>query len=154
MVPADAQPIVQALQGEMQVLIGFEFQHRQTAVAGHREQVEHAAIAGLKSRYLGVNVRGVKLRKAALPVAERLDIAAQLRFKPCLRCHAEERVFEAAVRVPAFKQPGNQFAKQRFCIGGQRGFVGSGAEGNFADGCERVGGGGLPDAREFKTVQQ
>ena len=46
---ADADPVVESLQWEMQVFVGFEFDDDEAAVAIEGEQIEHAAIAGRES---------------------------------------------------------------------------------------------------------
>ena len=43
---ADANPIIEGLQGQMKVFIGFEFDDSETAIAVERQQIEHAAISG------------------------------------------------------------------------------------------------------------
>ena len=51
---ADAYPVVERLQGQMQVLIGFKFKDDETPGAIEREQIEHAAIASGESRHLRI----------------------------------------------------------------------------------------------------
>ena len=43
---ADANPVVEGLEGEMHVLVGFELKDDQAAISIEGEQIEHAAIAG------------------------------------------------------------------------------------------------------------
>lgn len=114
MVPADADPVVEALQGEVEVLAGLQFQHGETAVVGDGEEVEHAAVARLKGGDLGVDVGGVELGEGALAVGEWADVLAKCRFEPGLGRHAEERVFWRAGGVAALKETLNQVAQHGF----------------------------------------
>lgn len=60
-VPADANPVVEALESEVEIFRGFEFEDGEASVAGDGEEVEHAAVACLEGWDLGVNVGGVEL---------------------------------------------------------------------------------------------
>ena len=46
MVPADARPIIKALQGQMYVFIGFKLDDREPALAGAGKDINHRAIRG------------------------------------------------------------------------------------------------------------
>ena len=45
---AHANPVIQALQRQLQILIGFQFNHREPPICGGGEQIEHAAVCGGK----------------------------------------------------------------------------------------------------------
>lgn len=44
---ADADPVVEALEGEVEVFGGFDFEDGELAGAGDGEEVEHAAVEGV-----------------------------------------------------------------------------------------------------------
>ena len=50
-------PVIQPLQHHVQVLIRLQLHHSQPAVAIHREQIQHAAIARREGRHLPVDRR-------------------------------------------------------------------------------------------------
>ncbi len=65
-VAADADPVVEALQGEVEVVVGFELDDGEAAGlravgAGDGEEVEHAAVGGGEGGDLGVDVGGVEV---------------------------------------------------------------------------------------------
>ena len=60
---AHANPIVESLQGQVQIFVGLEFDDRETAVAIEGEQVEHAAIAGGECGNLRVELVATNLRQ-------------------------------------------------------------------------------------------
>ena len=91
----DANPVVQRLQGQMQVFVGLEFDNRQPSVAVEREQVEHAAVADGERRHLRIQ------QVAAQPGQQLGNARAQPRLKPALRLQAEQRIGVRAIRVPA-----------------------------------------------------
>ena len=57
-VPFDAQPVIEGLQGKLQVGGGFQFQDGQAAGALDGQQVEDAAVAAGEGRHLVVDRRG------------------------------------------------------------------------------------------------
>jgi len=66
MVVADADPVVEALQGQVEIVVGFELDDGEAAVGGDAEEVEEAAVAGSgDGRDLGVDVVGVEARDGA-----------------------------------------------------------------------------------------
>ena len=81
-VVADADPVVETLEGEVQILRGFEFEDGEAAVAGDGEEVEHAAVACLEGGDLGVDVGGVELAEGALAFGEGADVLAEGGFEP------------------------------------------------------------------------
>jgi len=54
MVPGHARPIVQTLQGQVNVFIGLEFDDTEPARAGDGQHINHGAVGGGKSGYLGI----------------------------------------------------------------------------------------------------
>src|ERR1700760_4484899 len=64
-----ANPVVETLQSEVQIVLCFELEHREPSVCSNSKKVEHAAIARTRdSRNLRVNVFGIEMRKHARSV--------------------------------------------------------------------------------------
>jgi len=58
---ANADPVVEALEGEVEIVVGFELDDGEAAVGGDAEEVEEAAVASSgDGRDLGVDVVGVE----------------------------------------------------------------------------------------------
>ena len=76
-VPFDAHPVIQRLQRQVNVLIHLEFDHRQSPVTVHRQQVDDATVAAGELRHLSVN----RLRQQR--GVQRFDIRADPCFEPC-----------------------------------------------------------------------
>ena len=75
-VPLDAHPVVEGLERKVDVLGGFQFEHRQAAGSVGCEEIKHAAIHRGEGRDLAVEGRGKEL------CVEFLDLRADLRFEP------------------------------------------------------------------------
>ena len=52
--PGDARPVVHALQRQVDIFVGFEFDYGETSVVGHGENVDHGAVGRGEGRNLGV----------------------------------------------------------------------------------------------------
>ena len=64
-----ANPVVETLQSEVQIVLCFELEHREPSVCSNSKKVEHAAIARTRdSRNLRVNMFGIEMRKHARSV--------------------------------------------------------------------------------------
>ena len=59
-----------------------------------------------------------------------------------------------AVAVAAQKEPEKEIAAERLVLFGQRGLIGSRAEGNLVLAGKGVGGKPVPHPRKFETMQQ
>ena len=81
-VPAYANPIIEPLQCEVQVVVGLQLDHGQPSVAVDREQIERAAVRRGEGRDLREDVRGIKV------CLDRRDLAAQHALQPALGLHA------------------------------------------------------------------
>ena len=81
-------------------------------------------------------------------------MAADLGLEPTLGLEAEERVAGVGGGVAALAEAGDKFAEVGFGCGGERGFGGSGAEGDLLDGVEGFGGSAEADAGELQTVKK
>ena len=53
-VPRDSRPVVEALQWQVNVLIGLEFNHSEASVGGNGEHINHGAIGCRERRHLGI----------------------------------------------------------------------------------------------------
>jgi len=99
-VVADADPVVEALECEVEVVVGFELDDGEAAIGGDAEQVEEAAVGGAgDGGDLRVDVGGVEARDGAGDVgwfrvgavAERVGIVWGGRGAGCGREAAGER---------------------------------------------------------------
>ena len=124
---AHANPVVERLQGKMQIFVGLEFDDDEAAVAVEGEQIEHAAIAGRKRGDLRVEAVRRAEREAA-----RLSAGAKFGLKPALglRCGRAD-LCARRQRWRLEEQARAEFAAEVFGFGGERGFVGARAEGDF-----------------------
>ena len=102
---AHTHPVVEPLQGEVQVFVGLELDDCEAAVTGDAEQVEHAAVAGRECRHLGVDVVGIEVG------VEHRHIAAQHALEPALGLHAEEGVALAAAGLAAQEEEAHALAE-------------------------------------------
>src|ERR1700692_4678792 len=84
LVPGNAGPVIHALQWQMDILIGLEFDHGEPRLASFGENVDHGAIGCGKRWHLRVD----KFR--AEPSIERDYVAGNQRFQPTLGMHAPQ----------------------------------------------------------------
>ena len=152
-VVADADPVVEALEGEVEVFVGFEFEDGEAAGfraggGGDAEEVQHAAVGGGDGGDLGVDVGGVEVG------VDGLDVATEEGFEPALGLGAVEGVFFVSGRGAAGEEAGDEFAEVGGVFVGERGFVGSGAEGDFEGLVEGVAGEAGADAGELQAVEE
>src|ERR1051326_7743296 len=89
-VPKHSRPVIQALQREMDVLIGFELYYRKPAFAGAGEYVNHGAIGSGESRHLRIHVRRIE------PRIYRRDAFEDQRLKPAFGINSPERITTVA----------------------------------------------------------
>ena len=146
-VEAHADPVVEALEGELGVFVGFDFEDGKAAVVVDREQVEHAAVAGSEGGDLGVGVVGEQR------VVEAVELAPELAFEPALGLHAEEQIAAVAGGVAAGAELGDELAECGFGFGGERGLAGAGADGDLLEAVE-VFSGAQADAGEVEAVEE
>ena len=152
-VPADADPVVEALEGEVEVFVGFEFDDGEaaglrTGSTGDAEEVEHAAVGGGEGGDLGVDVGRVEVG------VDGFDVAAEDAFEPALGLHAIEWVAVIAVGGAAFEEAGYEVTEVGFVFGSEGSFVGAGAEGDLLRGVEGVTGEACADAGELEAVEE
>src|SRR6516162_846262 len=104
--PAHSRPIVEALQREMNVLIGLQLDDGQAPVARKREHVDHRAIGRGKGGYLRIYRLGFEA------LVDDADIGAYQRFQPALWVHPEEAFVARSIDVPHISQGADQFDEQ------------------------------------------
>ena len=92
---ADAYPVVECLQRQMQIFVGFEFDDDEAAIAIEGEQIEHAAIAGRERWNLRVKLIAAKERQKFA------EASAKFGFEPAFWLDAEERIFVHAIAMTA-----------------------------------------------------
>ena len=85
-VPLDADPIIQGLQGKVEVGGGFQFNDRQAAGAVDGEEVEDTAVTAGEGRDLALDRVGEQRG------VQGFEVRARLRFEPGFGVLAEERV--------------------------------------------------------------
>src|ERR1700733_7767156 len=114
---ADANPIVEGLHGQMQILIGLQFDNGKSAFAIESQQVEHAAVSGGQSRHLAQ-------KQIVAQIGQQLvHVAAQPGLQPSLRLQAEERVGMGSVGMTAEEEPGKKFPAEWLILRWGGGFV-------------------------------
>ena len=121
-VPLYPRPVVEPLQGQMDILMRLELEHSQPALAGGGQHIDHGAVAGGEGGHLRIHMprveAGIKTRQ----------IGDEFRFQPALRLHAPKRVGHAASGMAAVAQQANGGGKVCFVGLGQQRFVLAGAE--------------------------
>ena len=95
LVPADAGPVVEALQHQMKVVIGLQFENGETAVDGQAQHVEHGAIGSSKGGYLRVNVSRIQA------LVDRAHVARDKRLQPALGTKTVKRIAVGTGRMTA-----------------------------------------------------
>src|SRR5271165_245160 len=86
LVPAHARPVVEALEREMDVFVGFELEDGETTVKSAGEHVDHGAVGGGEGGHLRVHEATVET------LVDGADVAGNERFQPALGTQAEEGV--------------------------------------------------------------
>ena len=76
LVPRHSRPVVQTLQGQVNILVGLEFDDGEASLPGDGEHVDHGAIGSRKRRYLGIQTGGIQT------FVHCRDVAHDQRFQP------------------------------------------------------------------------
>jgi len=159
-VVANADPVVEALEGEVEVFGGFEFNEREAVVAGDGEEVEQAAVevgAGAgEGGDLGVDGGGLEAG------VEGGEIGAEGAFEPALGKGAEEVVLRGVGGgfggrfgrgfgggFAAVEEVADQLAEVGLGGGDEEGFGGTEADGDLELAVEGLAGEGGADAGEL-----
>ncbi len=96
--PPHANPVIECLQGEVQVLLSLDLNHHQPAIPPDGEQVENGPVGSRKSRDLRVHRIGFDHG------VDRIRRAPNHRFKPALRLLSIECIPLVASGAPAQNQ--------------------------------------------------
>ena len=101
---ADADPVIERLKGKVQVFVGLQLHHHQSARVVEGEQVEHAAVAAAEGWHLRVD-------EIVAEAGKHVGHAdPQARLEPALWLQAEERIGVQAVGTAAVKEAREQIA--------------------------------------------
>ena len=158
-VMANANPVVEALHGELEVFVGFHLDDGEAIGLGEGEEVEHAAIeigAGSGKRGdLGVDGSGLEIG------VKGRESCAESAFEPALGLRAEEWILcgvgvgrVGGSSAATIEQVAYELAEMGLGGRQEEGFSGAGADGHFklpVEGLAREGG---ADAGKFETVQE
>ena len=77
-VPLHARPVIEPLERQVEIFVGFEFEDGEAAGLSNSEEIDHGAIARRKRGHLRVDAISVELR------VDDGDVAADDRFEPAL----------------------------------------------------------------------
>src|ERR1700690_3797757 len=105
LVPGYTRPVIHTLQGEVDILVGLEFDDGQTPLASLRQNVDHRSIGCGKRRHLRIN----KVRTQ--PPFERYDVAGNQRFQPALGMHTPQGVILGSVLTADGRSQPHQIPK-------------------------------------------
>jgi hypothetical protein len=122
---ADTNPVIERLQGKVQVFVGFELEDGEAARPIEGEQIEHTPVTRGECGNLGVEQIAAQVRQ------DLVDVHAEPRFEPSFRLQPEECIGVGAIWIAAKEQAREQLAAERLVVRGERRFVGSRAEGDF-----------------------
>jgi len=164
-VVADADPVVEALEGEVEVFAGFDFDDGEAVGAGDGEEVEHSAVevaAGAgEGGDLGVDGGGLKVG------VEGREVGAEGAFEPAFGLGAEEDVLcgrkggfggwlgaGSWSGLAAAEEVADEIAQLRLRFGEEGGFAGAGADGDLELAVEGLAGEGGADAGELEAVEE
>ena len=145
-------PVVEPLQGKVQIFRSLDFDHRQLPVPRDRQQIHHAAFGGApgtrKGGHLGVD-RSFSERRV-----QGTEIVAQLAAHPAFRRGAKDRVVRRPVRHAPAKQLVHQPPQLRLVSVRQRRLMRAGAGRHLQAAVERSAHIARADTRKLQAVQQ
>jgi len=108
LVPANADPVVEALEREVDVFVGLQFEDGEATVEGAGENVDHSAVG----RGEGGHLRVPEARIEAL--VDGADVTGDEGFEPTFGTEAEERIAAVATRIAAGGEASDQIAEAGF----------------------------------------
>ena len=123
--PLHAGPVVETLQTQVDIFVGFEFDDGQAIVAGGGQHVEHGAVGGGEGR--GLRVEGAVIEV----LVERSYVADQQRLKPALRMQAKKLVMMGTLRAARGAQAVDQVIEDGGIAFVEDALFGADAEGNL-----------------------
>jgi len=144
---ADAGPVVEGLEGEVEVVVGLEFEDGEAALASDGEEVEEGAAGCGRCEGLGVDGGGAEVG------GEEGEVAAEDGLEPALGLEAVEGVGGGAAGMAAVEELGGEVAEE--VLGGfvEEGFVGGGAEEDLVAMGEGAGDQAVTDAGVVEAVE-
>src|SRR5271165_2928634 len=131
----------------MEVVVSFQLDYGQSSAVRDGEQIEHAAISCGEGRDLRIQDVGPDGR------FDVHKVAAQLGLEPPLRLKAEERIAQRAAAVAVLKEPSREFPEEVFGLRREWRFIRARAKGDLVLAREGTGHKSMPDACEFKAMQ-
>src|SRR5262249_5984494 len=110
MVPLHARPIVEALQGKMNVFVGLELEDRQASVARAGQDIDHCSIRCGKCRNLRVRARCVEL---GINCGNALE---NQRLQPALGIHSPQGIVTVRSRIARRRYRLRKLREGRLCL--------------------------------------
>ena len=98
MVPFHTRPVVQPLQRQVDVFVGFQFHHRQAARMRGGEHIDHGPVRGGKRRNLRIPARRLQ------PPIHYTHVAHHQRLQPSLRAQTPQRILTRSIRMASIAQ--------------------------------------------------
>ena len=144
---ADAGPVVEGLEGEVEVVVGFELEDGEATLAGDGEEIEEGTAGRCDRERLGVDGSIAERR-----VDER-QIAAQDGFEPALGLEAVERIVRGGVGIAAAEEAIHEIEEE--VLGGfvKESFAGACAKEDFVLAGEGAGDEAVADAGVFEAMK-
>src|ERR1700758_4938476 len=106
-VPLDSRPVIQALQREVDILVGLQLHNREPAVMRGGQHVEHSAVGGGECGNLRIE------RARVQSLIDHADIADHQRLQPAFGTQAKEKILAGAVGMAGIAKRGNELQEER-----------------------------------------
>src|SRR5580700_8056866 len=145
---ANASPVVDGLQGQVEVVVCFELEDGEATLTSDGEQIEQRAVGRCEGEELRVD-RSI----AEVGVDER-EVAAENRFKPALGLEAEERVVGGGGGITAAEEAIHEVEEEVFGGFIEEGFARGRAEGDLVLTREGAVEERVADAGVFEAVER
>ena len=132
MMPFHTRPIVQPLQRQVNVFVGFQFHHCQPPGVCSGEHVDHGAVGGGEGRNLRIQARWIE------SVIDHSDIAHHQRLQPSLRTQPPQWMLARSVGMANVAHTVHEFCEYRQVTIFQNPFLRAHAEHDLLACCERI----------------
>src|ERR1035437_1284524 len=110
LVPQDTRPVIHALQGKVEIFVGFEFDDGQSRVTSYRKNVNHRSIRRGECGNLGIH------RFRPQPSVERRKAAGDERCQAALGMHSPQRMVLGTILMTHRRCQPHQIGKLRFVL--------------------------------------
>ena len=130
MMPGDARPVIKSLQRQVNVLIRFQFDNRQSAFASHRQNVNHRAVRGRERGYLRIAPARIEL------IIQGANIFDHERLQPALGMQSPPTALARSFSVTNFADAPNEPLEMRKVVAVENPLTGSGSKHNFRSAAE------------------